>query len=173
MFSWPFSQMNVDDYLHCSLSVDGSLHSMGQHRPGFPRVLWDALIRLGYHWPIPFYHCRPFQAHGFNVCKVRVEIPFDPMMPWMGAIIGSEIDDAVEKMAHTDLTSLCEHSLNTTADMPFSLFPIHDQEDPVWQQRLEAMSNLKSPHFDTGWAVMPKYARYLFILQHSTGRTVI
>jgi hypothetical protein len=32
---------------------------MGQHRPGFPQVLWDTLIHLDYDGPIPEYHCRP------------------------------------------------------------------------------------------------------------------
>jgi hypothetical protein len=45
--------MNMDDYPHCILGEDGSLHSMGQHRLGFQRVLWDALICLGYDGPIP------------------------------------------------------------------------------------------------------------------------
>jgi hypothetical protein len=57
--------------------------------------------------------------------------------------------------------------------LPIALFPIHDQEDPEWQQRLEAVSDLESPRFSAGWAAMAKYARYLFILQHNTGRTVV
>jgi hypothetical protein len=60
MFSWSFSQMNMDNYLHCSLGEDGSLHSMGQHHLGFLRVLWDALIHFGYDGSIPLYHCCPF-----------------------------------------------------------------------------------------------------------------
>jgi hypothetical protein len=45
--------MNMDNYPHCSLGEDESLHSMGQHCLGFPQVLWDALIRLGYDGLIP------------------------------------------------------------------------------------------------------------------------
>jgi hypothetical protein len=67
-------------------------------------------------------------------------------------------------MAHVALTSLCERSLATTATMPITLFPIHDQEELEWQQCLEVMSDLESPHFSAGWAVMAKYARYLFNL---------
>jgi hypothetical protein len=59
-------QINMDDYPHCSLGKDGSLHSMGQHRPGFPRVLWDALIHLGYDGDVPLYRYRPIQAHGLD-----------------------------------------------------------------------------------------------------------
>jgi hypothetical protein len=89
---------------------------MGQHRPVFPRVLWDALIHLSYDGLIPLYHCRPIQAHGLNVCELRVDTPFDPMEPWTGAIIGSEPDEAVEKVVHAALMSLCGRSLTGTAD---------------------------------------------------------
>jgi hypothetical protein len=34
-----------------------------------------------------------------------VEIPIDPMAPWTGAVVGSEVDDTVEKMAHVALTT--------------------------------------------------------------------
>jgi hypothetical protein len=67
------------------------------------------------------------------LCEVRVEIPFDPTALWKGAVGGSELDDVVEKMAHAALTTLCEHSLTATTDMLISLFPVHDQDDPVWQ----------------------------------------
>jgi hypothetical protein len=40
--------MNLNDYPHFNLIEDGTLCSMGQHCPGFLRVLYDALIRLGY-----------------------------------------------------------------------------------------------------------------------------
>jgi hypothetical protein len=98
------------------------------------------------------------------VCEVRVEIPFDPMVAWTGVITGTEIDNAIEKMAHVVLTSLCEHCLTATVDMPTTLVPIHDQEDPEWQQCLEAVCDLESPCFSAGWAEMAKYVRYLFNL---------
>jgi hypothetical protein len=57
--------------------------------------------------------------------------------------------------------------------MPIVLFPVHYQRDPVWQQRLEAISDLKGPHFHAGLAAMAEYAQYLFDLQHTTARTVV
>jgi hypothetical protein len=61
------------------------------------------------------------------VCEVRVEIPFDPTALWKGAVVGSEVDDTIEKMAHMALILLCERSL---ADTSIALFPIRDQDDP-------------------------------------------
>jgi hypothetical protein len=37
----------------------------------------------------------------------------------------------------------------------------------------KAVCDLEIPHFRAGWAEMAKYSRYLFNLQHNTGRTVI
>jgi hypothetical protein len=34
-----------------------------------------------------------------------VEIPFKPTAPWKDAVVGSEVDDTVEKRAHVALTS--------------------------------------------------------------------
>jgi hypothetical protein len=91
-------------------------------------------------------------------CEVSMMIPFDPTEPWSGSIIGSEPDINVELMAHITLTSLCEDHLAATAALPIALLLIQDQENPIWQQRLEAMSNLKGPHFHTGMTSLARYA---------------
>jgi hypothetical protein len=85
-------------------------------------------------------------------------IPFDPTEPWSGSVIGSEPDTGVELMVHVSLTSLCEDHLAATAALPIVLLPMQDQENSVWQQHLEAVSNLKGPHFH---AVMTLLVRYM------------
>jgi hypothetical protein len=57
--------------------------------------------------------------------------------------------------------------------MPIVLFLIWNQENPVWKQHLEVVSDLEDPHFSIGMAAMAKYAQYLFNLQNNTARTVI
>jgi hypothetical protein len=98
-------------------------------------------------------------------------IPFDPTELWLGSVISSELDTGVELMAHVALTSLCEDHLTATVALPIALLPIQDQENPVWQQRLEAVSNLKGPHFHIRMTLLDRYAQYLFNLQHNTART--
>jgi hypothetical protein len=51
------------------------------------------------------------------------------------------------------------------------LLLIQNQENPIWQQRLEAVSDLMGPHFHAGMTSLAKYEQYLFILQHNTTRT--
>jgi hypothetical protein len=86
-------------------------------------------------------------AHGMDQCEISMTIPFDPTEPGLGSIIGSEPDTGVQLMAHMALTSLCEDRLAITAALPIALLPMRDQENPVWQQRHEAVSNLKGPQF--------------------------
>jgi hypothetical protein len=72
-----------------------------------------------------------------------VEIPIDPTAPWKGAIVVTEVDDAIKKMAHVALTTLYERHLTDTTHTPITLFPIHGQEEPEFSAR---------------WVHMAKYA---------------
>jgi hypothetical protein len=151
-------QIELNDYPHFNLTEDGTLCSIGQHCPGFLRVLYNALICLVYDGDAPVYRCRLSTTQGMDQCEVSVMIPFDPTKPWSGSVIGSEPDTGVELMAHIALTSLCEDHLAATAALPIALLPIPDQENPIWQQRLETVSNLKGPHFHAGMTSLAKYA---------------
>jgi hypothetical protein len=99
-------QMELTDYPHFDLADDGRLCSMGQHCPRFPRVLYDALIRLGYDGDAPVYRCRLSRVHDLDRCEVSMMIPFDPTRPWSGSVIDSEPDTGIEMMAHIALTSV-------------------------------------------------------------------
>jgi hypothetical protein len=165
--------MNMDNYPHVTIAKDGSLCSMGQHRPGFPRVLYDTLRQLGYNGDAPVYRGRMFVAHGQDKCDVNVVIPLNPTEPWMTTVIGVELDETVEQTAQVALTSLCETRLTDTAAIPIALFLILNQEDPVWKQCLEAVSNPEGPHFHVGIAALAEYAQHMFNLQASTAKTVI
>jgi hypothetical protein len=91
-----------------------------------------------------------------------VEIPFNPMAPFRGAIISNDIDDTVEKMVHMALTALCKHSLTITADTPLAVFPIHNQEEPVWLKHHKAVCDITSLQFSFQCSHLAKYTRYMF-----------
>jgi hypothetical protein len=122
--------MNMDDYLHIFLTEDGRLCSMGQHCPGFPRVLYDTLLCLSYDGKVPIYCCRLSMVDGLDMCETSMAIPLNPMEPWMGTFFSNKPDTTVEQMAHITLTSLCESHLAATATMPIALFLIQNQENP-------------------------------------------
>jgi hypothetical protein len=128
--------MNMNNYSHVTIAEDGSLYSMGQHLPGFPRMLYDTLLHLGHNEDVPVYSGRMSKAHGQDRCEVSVTLPLSPIEPWGTTIIGIELDETVEQAAHNALNALCESYLDNTAMMPIALFPIHEQVEPMWRQRL-------------------------------------
>jgi hypothetical protein len=136
-------------------------------------VLYDALRQLGYNEDTPVYRGHMSMAYGQNKCEVNVVIPLNPSEPWMATVIGVELDETVEHTSHVALTSLCESRLADTAVMPIALFLIRNQEDPLWKQCLEAVSNPKGPHFHTSMVALDGYTQHMFNLEASTARTVI
>jgi hypothetical protein len=54
---------------------------MGQHCLGFLRVLYNALIHLGYDGDTPVYLCWLSMAHGLDRCEVSMTIPFNSTEP--------------------------------------------------------------------------------------------
>jgi hypothetical protein len=170
MCLWLCFQINKADYPHFYLTKDGRLCSMGQQWPGFLRVLYNTLLHLGYKADAPIYCCRLSMAHGMKVCEASVMIPIDPSEPWMGSITGSEPDTTVEMMEHTTLTYLSESRLTATAALPTTLLPIWNQENPVWQQCLEAVSVHEDLEFSAKITSLAKYSQYLFNLQQNTTR---
>jgi hypothetical protein len=57
--------------------------------------------------------------------------------------------------------------------MPIVLFLIREQEEPMWRQRLQNVTDPEGPHSHTGMAAMMKYVHYIFNLQRNTVRTAI
>jgi hypothetical protein len=166
-------QMEANYYPHFYLTEDRILCSMGLHCPGFPRVLYDALIHLGYDEDALVYHCRLSRVHDLDRCEVSVMIPLDPVHPWSGSVVSSETDTGIEMMAHIALTSLCDDRLIATVTLPITHLPIRNKENPVWQQCLEAVSDLEGPHFHMGMTSLARYVQYLFNLKHNTTKTII
>jgi hypothetical protein len=103
-------------------------------------------------------------VHGLDRCEVGVMISFDPMEPWSGSVISNEPNTSIEMMAHIALTSLCKDHLTATAAQPIALLPIQKQENPIWQQRLEAVFDHKGDHFHSRMTSLARYAQYLFNL---------
>jgi hypothetical protein len=88
--------MNLDNYPHVAITEDGSLCSTGQHHSGFPRVLYNAHLQLGYNGDAPIYSGCMSMAHGQDRCEVSVTIPLNLIEPWMAIIINVEMDETVE-----------------------------------------------------------------------------
>jgi hypothetical protein len=165
--------MDTSKYPHITIAEDGRLCSTGQHRSGFPGVLYTMLLHLGYNGGIPICCAHMSVAHSMEQCEVSMTIPIRPKESWSVTVMGVKLDDTVDKTAHFTLTSLCRNRLAATAVMLLALFPFHYQGDPVWQQCFEAVSDHEGPHYHAGMAAMAEYAQGLFNLQHSTDTIVV
>jgi hypothetical protein len=114
--------MNMSDYPHITIVEDRRLCSTGQHRPGFLRMLYDALLCLGYNRDVLVSHGHMSMGQGLEQCEVSMTIPLNPTEPWMATVNGVELDDTVEQMAQVALTSFCGSHLTNTATMSIVLF---------------------------------------------------
>jgi hypothetical protein len=173
MFSWLCFQMNMDNYPHVTIAEDGSLCSTCQHHPGFSCMLYDALLHLSHNRDVPVYRGCMSKTHGQDMCEVSVTLPLSLIEPWGTTVIDIELDKMVEQAAHVTLTALCESRLDDTTTMPIMLFLIREQEEPMWRQHLQGVTNQEGPHFHAGMATMMKYAHYMFNLQRNTIETVV
>jgi hypothetical protein len=113
------------------------------------------------------------KVHGQDRCEVSVTLPLSLTEPWGMTIVGVELDELVEQAVHIALTALYESSLDDTTAMPITLFLICEQEEPMWRQHLQDVTDPEGPHFHTGMAAMTKYAQHMFNLQWNTIKTVI
>jgi hypothetical protein len=53
----------MGDYLYCTFE-NGRLRTRGLHRHGFPLLLWDALMQIGYGDRAPDYYGQLYEEHG-------------------------------------------------------------------------------------------------------------
>jgi hypothetical protein len=90
-----------------------------------------------------------------------------------GHFIDIELDDTVDQMVQVILASLCGSLLADTTTTLIVLFPFCFRGDLLWLKRLEAISDLKGPHYHIGMATLAEYAQYSFGLQHNTATTIL
>jgi hypothetical protein len=98
------------DYSYCTYE-DGWLRTRGLHHHGFPMSLCDVLVQTGYGDEVLKYRGWLYEEHGLPRCEVYVNIRSHPVFPdgslWSTWVIRNDMDDAMEKVAHMVLTTLC------------------------------------------------------------------
>jgi hypothetical protein len=155
----------MGDYLYCSFE-DGRLCTWGLHHHSFPMLLWDTLVQTGYGDTPPEYYGWLFEEYGLQRYEVYVEIPSHPMFldgsPWSTWAIGADMSDAMEKVSHMTLTTLCSQNLPATTGTLISLYPIQGRSDPEWKACMDEARNLHRVHHCSGWTYMAHYAQHLF-----------
>jgi hypothetical protein len=165
--------MDMRKYPHITISKDGRLCSMGQHRSGFPQMLYNALLHLGYNGDVPVFRARLSTLHSLELCEVSVMIPINLENLWMGTVIGIEPNNTIDRTTQVALASLCGSRLADTTMMPIALFLFCFQGELTGKKRLEAISDPEGPHYHAGMVALAECVQYSFDLQHNTTTTVL
>jgi hypothetical protein len=139
----------MGDYLYCTFKND-RLRTRGLHRYGFPLLLFDALVQIGYGDKAPEYYGRLYEEHVLQHCEVYVDILSHPVFSngslWSTWAIRANMDDAMEKAAHMSLTAMCSQHLIATTGMPISLYPVQDHSDQEWKAHMDEVGNVFQVH---------------------------
>jgi hypothetical protein len=125
--------------------ADGTIHTNGLHRDGFPRLAWEALSAAGYTTP-PTYEVSEFERLGVPRCRVIVIVlPHPDHADWFDLSFvhwGFITHETVESAAPRMLTDLCDHNPTVVALSLFGLFPAVSPHDPAWLDRMDHLREL-------------------------------
>jgi hypothetical protein len=68
--------------------------------------------------------------------------PFDPgMTTWFTTATGDDLDNTLERAAHQALMEFYEHHLSSLAGTAIALFPVQNEGNTMWSERLAAMGD--------------------------------
>jgi hypothetical protein len=152
----------MDDYPYANLGADGWFRCDGLHRPGFPTLLRDVLHRFGYTG-FSAYRGRPYRQFRLGHSNVHVDIPAHPTDPtmtaWFTTARGDDLDDTIERAAHQALTEFCERHLPILGDTAIALLPVRKEGNPVWSERVTAISDPEFLTHHAGWTLTARYAQ--------------
>jgi hypothetical protein len=134
----------MNDYPYATLGADGWLRCDELHRPGFPTLFQNVLHRFG-HTGTPAYCGRPYREFKRGRCEVHVDVTAHPsnlgMTAWFTTATGDDLNDTLERAAHQALTECSEHHLPGLSDTAIAMFPIQNESNTVWSERLAAVGD--------------------------------
>jgi hypothetical protein len=134
------------------------------HRPGFPTLFRDVLHHFG-HTGTPVYHGRPYREFGHGRCEVHVDVPAHPSDPgmtaWFTTVIGDDLDGTLERAGHQALMEFSEYHLSGVVGTAITLFPVQNEGNTAWSERLAALGDPKGSAYHTGWAFTACYAQQM------------
>jgi hypothetical protein len=88
--------------------------------------------------------------------------PFDPgMTAWFTTATGDDLDDTMERTAHQALMEFYERHLPGLVGTPITLFPIKNEGNMAWSERLAIVGDLERSAYHVGWVFMTRYAQHM------------
>jgi hypothetical protein len=83
------------------------------------------------------------------------------MTIWFTMATGDDLDDTLERAAHQALTEFCERHLLGLVGTVIALFPIWNEGNTAWSERLAAMGDPERSTYHAGWAFTTRYAHHM------------
>jgi hypothetical protein len=94
-----------------------------------------------------------------------VDIPAHPsdsgMTVWFTTATEDDLDDTLERAAHQALMEFCEHHLPGLAGTAITLFPIQNEGNTAWSERLAIVGDPERSAYHAGWAFTARYAQHM------------
>jgi hypothetical protein len=88
--------------------------------------------------------------------------PFDPgMTAWFTTATGDDLDDTMERTAHQALMEFYERHLLGLAGTPIALFPIKNEGNMAWSERLATVGDPERLAYPVGWVFMARYTQHM------------
>jgi hypothetical protein len=154
----------MDDYSYATLGADGWLSCDELHHLSFSTLFRDVLHCFS-HTETSMYHGRPYREFGHGLCEVHVEIPAHPSDPgmtaWFTTATSDDLNDTLERAANQALTVFCERHLLGLAGTAITLFPIQNEGNTAWSERLAAVGDPERSAYHAGWAFTARYAQHM------------
>jgi hypothetical protein len=121
----------------------------------------------------PVYHGHLYREFEHGHCEVHIDIlthPSDPSMTaWFTTAMGDDLNDTLDRAAHHALMEFCEHHLSDLNGTVVALFPVRNEGNTTWSERLATVGAPERTTYHTGWAFTACYAqRVSSILQKVT-----
>jgi hypothetical protein len=83
------------------------------------------------------------------------------MTAWFTTATSNDLNDSLERSAHQTLTELCEHHLPGLAGTAIAMFPVQNEGNTVWSERLAAVGDPERSAYHTGWAFRARYTQHM------------
>jgi hypothetical protein len=89
-------------------------------------------------------------------------------MAWFTTAQGDDLDDTLERAAHQAFMEFYERHLLVLGDtaIAIALFPIRNEGNAVWSERVAAVGDPKLRTHHAGWALTARYSQHVSSLLH-------
>jgi hypothetical protein len=88
--------------------------------------------------------------------------PSDPSMTaWFTMARGDNLNNTLERAAHQALMEFCERHLLGLVGTAIALFPVQNEGNMTWSERLAAVGDPESSVYHAGWAFTARYAQHM------------